>query len=162
MPISRRHLTIGGVVLVVAAGLYLLLRPSSPVVEAARAEPGPLQVTVDGEGETRVRDRYVVAAPVAGRVARIGLVEGDPVQVGAIVARIFPAPLDARSRRQAGARVEAAADAERSARAALLQARAALEQARRDRSRAEKLQAAGLLAPAERERADLLAITRER
>jgi HlyD family secretion protein len=132
------------------------------VVEVARAAMGPLQVTVDAEGMTRVRDRYVVAAPVAGRVARIELREGDPVAAGAVVARVFPAPLDVRSRQEATARVEAAADAHRAAQAALAQARAARDQSRRDLDRARQLQAGGLLAADERERAELLATTRER
>lgn len=160
-PRTRRGLVASAVALAVIA-LVVWMRPSPPVQEVSPATMGPLRVTVDAEGETRVRDRYVVAAPVAGRLARIELREGDSVRAGAIVARIFPSPLDARSRQQAQARVDAAADAESAARAGLAQAGAALDQARRDRDRARQLQAKGLLAPDERERAELLATSRER
>ena len=44
-----------------------------------RSTAGPLQVTIDEEGETRVRERFVVSAPVAGRLLRIELEPGDPV-----------------------------------------------------------------------------------
>ena len=51
-----------------------------------------MQVTVDEEGETRVRDRFVVSAPVMGRVQRIELEPGDPVVRGkTVVARLTPA-----------------------------------------------------------------------
>ena len=55
-----------------AAALLLvrLLRPSPVTVDVAAAETGPLMVTVGDEGMTRVRDRYLVTAPVSGRVGR--------------------------------------------------------------------------------------------
>jgi hypothetical protein len=63
-------------------------------------------VTVDvvyTEGETRVRQRFVVAAPATGRLLRVALEEGDPVAVDDVVARIVPPPRPARSRRRRGA-----------------------------------------------------------
>ena len=54
--------------------------PDPVAVEATTVQRGPLQVTVDEDGETRARDRYVVSAPVAGRVSRIELHEGDAVR----------------------------------------------------------------------------------
>jgi HlyD family secretion protein len=159
---STQRLAIGATVLVLAGSTFAVLRPRPLTVEAARAMRGPLQVTVDEEGETRVRDRYVVAAPVAGRVSRIELREGDRVAPGTIVARMSPTPLDARARDQAVARVAQAEDAQRAADAAVPLARAASDQARRTTQRAQALAAQGLLAPEARERAELDATTRAR
>ena len=69
------------------------LRPQPVTIETARAVRGPLRVTVDEEGETRVRQRYVLGAPVAGRLERIALDEGDAVKAGQVVARLDPLPL---------------------------------------------------------------------
>ena len=60
-----------------------------------------MQVTIDEEGETRVRDRFVVSAPVSGRSQRIELEPGDTVVRGkTVVARLIPAapPLSIRAR----------------------------------------------------------------
>src|SRR6186713_1335431 len=64
----------------VLAILAVALWPRSTAVEMAPVERGPLRVTIDEEGETRVRDRFVVTAPVAGRVQRVELEPGDPVK----------------------------------------------------------------------------------
>jgi len=120
-----------------------------------RVTRGPLAVTVDEEGQTRVRDRYVVAAPVSGRLQRIEREEGDAVAAGDVVARIDPAPLDPRTRFQAEARLAAALSTQREAEARVRQARAALAQAERELRRARKLAAAGTLADQELEKADL-------
>lgn len=162
MKISRKRAALGLGALLAGLGVWALLRPVPLTVETAPAARRPLQVTVDEEGETRVRDRYVVAAPVAGRVARITLREGDPVGAGAMVARVFPAPLDPRTRDQAAARLEAAGDARRAAEAAVLQARAAHEQAHRSWERARRLAAENSIAPAEREQAELDETSRAR
>jgi HlyD family secretion protein len=149
-------------VAVVAVGAFALFRPVPQRVETAPAVRRMLQVTVDEEGETRVRDRYVVASPVGGRVARIALREGDAVRPGTVVARVFPAPLDPRTREQATARLESVDDARRAADAAVGQARAAHAQAHRSWERARELAAQNLIAPEERERAELEEATRAR
>jgi HlyD family secretion protein len=79
-----------------------------------------------------------------------------------VVARLAPLPLDARSRQQAEAALEAARDLERMSEAAVKQAGAALEQARQDLARGEELGARGGLAPADVERLRLTAQARER
>jgi HlyD family secretion protein len=83
--------------LLALAGLVAVpvLRPSRLRVETARAARGPLRVTVDAEGKTRVRDLFTVTAPVTGLLKRIELRRGDPVHAGATVAIIEPAPLSA-------------------------------------------------------------------
>ena len=97
---------------------------------------------------TRVRDRFVVSAPVTGRVLRIELEPGDGVKRGDVVARVraeAPALLDARTRAEAQAAVESARAALGRARAEEQRARAALAQAERELARGAR---------ARRERAD--------
>ncbi|HJS41890.1 MAG TPA: efflux RND transporter periplasmic adaptor subunit [Gemmatimonadales bacterium] len=155
MTVTTKWVSLGVVAAATVYGAWALLRPESVRVETAPAARRPLQVTVDEEGETRVRDRFVLAAPVAGRVARIALREGDSVRVGTVVARVFPAPLDPRSRREAVARLEAADDAQRASIATVAQARAALNQAQRERQRAQSLVAENAIATETRERTEL-------
>src|SRR5687768_8091279 len=62
--------------------LVLALRPSAVPVETATVNRGPLEITIDAEGVTRVRDNFQVAAPVSGRLQRISLSEGDLVGPG--------------------------------------------------------------------------------
>jgi HlyD family secretion protein len=100
-------------VAVLFVGLMLMaFWPEPAAVDLVRAEKGTLTVTIDEEGETRVRERFVVSAPVAGRVQRIDLEPGDSVVRGQTVVASFspadPAPLDARSRAEAEAAVKAA------------------------------------------------------
>jgi HlyD family secretion protein len=89
--------------------LLVALWPEAVPVELAPVERGTLRVTVDEEGETRVRDRFVISAPVAGRVLRIELEPGDRVERGVtVLATLDPQPLDARTRVEARAAVAAA------------------------------------------------------
>lgn len=79
-------------------------------VEAAIAARQPLRVTVEAEGKTRLIDRYVLSAPVAGYLHRIEWEVGDNVRQGQPLATIDPLPsevLDPRRRAQAEARVAA-------------------------------------------------------
>lgn len=110
-----RRLRIAAVLLVSALLVWWLARPRPIEVEAAAVTRGPLRVTVDEEGETRVRPRFVVAAPVSGQLQRIMLDEGDEVAEGTVVARIEPLPLDPRLEAAATARL---AEAEAGKRAA--------------------------------------------
>lgn len=159
MPLVRYALR---ALVLVAAALVLVLvfrRPPLPV-ETAAADRGPLVVTVDEEGETRVRDRFVVAAPTAGRVLRIALDPGDALAAGDVVAEIHPAPLDRRTRAAAQARVEAAEANRQTAHASVVRARAALTQAEREARRMERLHGAGTAAEEQLERARLEETTR--
>jgi len=144
---------------VLAVALVMVLRPRPVPVESGAVSRGPLTVTVDEEARTRVRERFVVAAPVAGRLQRIGLHEGDAVEAGAVVARIAPAPLDPRLFGQAQARLRAAEAAREAARAREDRARAAFDQAHRERDRADELGREGLQSAEERERAVLAEVT---
>jgi HlyD family secretion protein len=109
-----------------------------------------------------VRDRYVLAAPVTGRVVRIGLEEGDPVTREQVVARMYSAPLDVAARQQALAQVALAEDAARAAAATVEQVRAAHAQAHRELERARQLRASGMIAAEQLEQAQLADATRER
>lgn len=151
MKLGRRAFGWGGAALAAMMFLGYTLRPTSVPVELAAAGRGPLRVTIDEEGRTRVHDRYVVVAPVAGRVARIALHEGAAVSRGMVVAQVSAAPLDPRTREETAARLRGAEDAERAARAGVSQARAALDQAARNRARAESLFAKNLLSIEQRE-----------
>ena len=129
--------------LVILGGFGLLFVPGPVPVEVTRVSIGPLQVTVDEDGETRAHDRFVVSAPVAGRVARIELHEGDPIARDQVVAELWPLPLSAREREEQLARISAAEAQLREASERIRQARASHEQARRERARMEKLAAGG-------------------
>ena len=133
-------LIVGGIA---AAALW----PRAVVVDLAEASRGPLVMTVDEEGRTRVRDRFVVAAPVTGRILRIELEPGDRVSKGDVVARLTPeapALLDARTHAEAVAAVTRAEAALGQARAEEQRARAALAQAHRELARSRRLVDAGV------------------
>lgn len=127
--IVRRVIT--GVFLAGVVGLIVLASLPKPVpVDVAEVARGPLEVTVDQDGQTRVKDRYVVSAPLTGTLGRLELRAGDVIDEGSIVARIAPlAPqlMDARSRAQSEARVQASLASQRQARAAVSRAEAATQ-----------------------------------
>lgn len=140
---------------VAAAFVFLAFRPEAVVVEIAEVACGPMQVTVDVEGRTRVRDRFIISAPVGGRLGRVKLREGDDLKPGAVITRLTPVPLDTRTIRTsvAGAR---AADAERrAAESNFEKARIARDQTRRDRDRVEQLAANGIASRHQLEQAAL-------
>jgi HlyD family secretion protein len=144
MQAKWRRLTFWGVIVgVVAIGLVFAFRPQSVAVDVSHVERGPLIVTVEDEGKTRVHDIYVLSAPVTGRMRRIDLHVGDPVvaaeTVVAEIEPIDPAFLDPRSEAQARAEVRAAESAQKLARAAVEQAQAELDFAHREFDRAREL-----------------------
>ncbi len=134
--------------LVVAALLAVALWPQAVVVDTAAVSRGPLVVTIDEEGETRLHHRFVVSAPVAGRILRIDLEPGDPVvKDETVVARMLadpPALLDERSRAEAEAAVRAAQGALGGARAEARRAQTAQKLAATELEREEELNRAGL------------------
>ena len=131
--------------LVIVALLVYGLLPSPTKVETALVSRGMLRVTVDEEGEARAHDRFVVAAPIAGRLTRVELHDGDPVSVGQVVAVINPVPIDQRERAELTARVQSAEALKRSADEAVEHTQADHEQAKRDLRRAENLVEAGVI-----------------
>jgi HlyD family secretion protein len=137
-------------VLVVAAIVAAALWPQSMEVTVARAARGPMQVTVDEDGETRVRDRFTISAPVSGRVQRIEIEPGDPVVRGTtVLARITPAAaplLDPRTSGELKAAVDAATATVGQARAERQRAATTLERARSLLRRQQELLKAGAVA----------------
>lgn len=134
-------------VAVVGGLLAIALWPTTLPVDVTTVTRGPLVVTIDEEGRTRVRDRFVVSAPVSGRVLRIELEPGDPVKRGQVVARVraeAPPLLDARTRAEAQAAIESARAALGRARAEEQRARATLAQAEREAARVRALANDGL------------------
>ncbi|MEO1751448.1 HlyD family efflux transporter periplasmic adaptor subunit [Thiofaba sp. EF100] len=125
----RSRLGIILITLAVAGGLAFGFMPRPIPVELASAVRGPLKVTVEEEGKTRVMERYVIVAPMSGYARRITWKVGDAVRAGEELVVIEPArsaALDPRSRAQALAQVQAAearlAAAHENARAAAAQA----------------------------------------
>ena len=135
----RRQVLIIGIALGVAALVWILLRPTRVLVEVGTATRGPMRVTIDEDGETRAHDRFVIAAPIPGRMLRVELEEGDAVSENQIVAKIEPLPLNQQQREEVLGRIETAEAAKRQADARAEHARQDYEQARRDRERAEQL-----------------------
>jgi len=159
--VSRGMLAVAGGAAVVALVAWTL-RPTPVVVDLVPAVEGPLELTVRDEGETRVRDRYIVTAPVPGYLARLSLQEGQAVEAGTEIAHLSVLPLDERARAQAAATLEGARDTQRTAAAMVVQARAALAQAKRDAARAATLVGAGAAAREALEQAELSAALREK
>lgn len=161
MRLKRKYLITAGILGAVGLLAWRAMREQPVEVDTSLVRRGTLQVTVDAEGKTRVRDRYVLAAPVAGRLRRIDLPEGTHVRAGEVIARIAPVPLDVQAVRQAEARVSAARSLARDADARVEQARAVLAQEKRAAHRIERLVSAGALADRDGEEALLSVRLRE-
>lgn len=129
--------------LLAVALIWAISRPQPVPADVVSVARGAMQVTLDEEGETRVRDRYVVSAPVSGRVLRIELEPGDPVVAGETVLATFqpvaPVLLDARSQAEAEARVRAAEAGLGQAKAEQARLGAELDYAERQLERQERL-----------------------
>ena len=108
----RRRLVQLAAALLVAGLLAYSFWPRPVDVDVARAARGPLHVTVDEDGKTRIKERYIVSAPLAGRLQRIALRPGDRVSAGrtplAVIEPCDPSLLDDRARAEADAHVKAA------------------------------------------------------
>ncbi len=96
----------------VVAALVFAMQPKPVLVDVATIARGPLVVTISDDGRTRIRERYVVSAPLSGRLVRIGLDPGDEVVAKqtqlTTIEPTDPTLLDPRAIAQAQARVKAA------------------------------------------------------
>ncbi len=128
---------------IVAAGLYIALREQPVLVDIARVTSGPMTVTIDQEGTTRVRNVYTVSAPISGHLDRTSLEEGDPVKANkTIVASIHPLDpplIDRRTEAELTAAIEAARSGVAQAELEHQRALAAFELAKSDLERATRL-----------------------
>ncbi|KUF09358.1 efflux RND transporter periplasmic adaptor subunit [Pseudoponticoccus marisrubri] len=152
MTLSIRTVGLSALALAILGGLAVTAFRSDPIpVDLATLERGALSVTVDAEGQTRIRDRYDVAAPIAGTLRRAPVAVGDLVAKDVtVVAQVDPATsglLDARSRAEAEAALHEAEAAVQYARAEVTrtEAEAAHAQAQYDRARALAERGAGAL-----------------
>jgi HlyD family secretion protein len=162
---KRNLVLLGAAGVVLAALVAWALRPQPVSVETAAVTQGPFEQTVTDDGKTRVRDHYLIAAPLAGHVERVRLEPGDPVQQGQVVALLTPtAPafLDARTARELQERVGAAEAQLARATAETLKWLAQRDQARADLERQAKLAGGGFVSATAREQAALALRTAER
>jgi len=138
--------------------LFWAFRPQPVNVETATATRGPLLVTVDHEGKTRVKDRFVVSAPLAGRLQRVALKAGDSVEAGktliAVIEPTDPDLLNPRAFAEAEARVKAAEAAVKQTTAQCEGARSLHELARGDLKRAQNTAKKGVSSQADLDAAE--------
>ena len=165
MKLKPKRLVAWGLGLLVVFLLILALRPNPVPADFAVVERGALRVSIHEEGETRVRDRFVVSAPLAGQVLRIGLEPGDPVQERKTILATFmpsdPTPLDVRNRATTEARIKAAQAALGQARANRERAGAQLAFARAQFKRSRRLAQQGIVSKDQLEKAELDVRTKE-
>ena len=162
---TRNKIALGVALAVLALAVVWALRPQPVAVEVAAVTRGVFEQTVADDGVTRVRERYVVSAPLAGRVERIALEAGDRVKQGQVVALLTPtAPafLDARTARELRERIGAAQAQLAAARAETLKLAAQRDQARADLERQTRLAEEGFVSPTAREQAQLALQVAER
>ena len=151
-----RRALIALAVLAVVGVIVVAWIPNPVEVEVAAVQRGPLVVTVNEDGRTRVKDRYLVSSPIAGSLARLELEAGDSIEEGKVLARLVPLPpplLDSRTRAEAKARVDAAAASRRQAQAAVNRARFQRDFAKQESERALAVVQQGGLARSEADRA---------
>lgn len=138
--------------LAIVAAIVVASLPQPTPVDTTTVVRGALRVTVDGDGRTRVEDRYVVTAPLYGNLARIELDAGDSVEEGKVIAHIKPLQpplLDTRSRAELEARVKAAQASLKQAEAAAARAKDSHEFAAQEQERARGLAAQGIVSAQE-------------
>ena len=161
----KRKVLIGIVGLLVLALLGWAFMPTPAEVEIAAVTQGRFERSVQEDGKTRLRDRYVVSAPLAGRVARILLKQGDTVVRDAAVATFWPvapALLDERTRAEQSARIGAMQASVARAQANVGRAGAALDQAQAELKRSEALAQQGFVSPNQNETGRLAVRLREK
>lgn len=158
MKITRGHVVWVVVALAAAALASWAILPTPLPVETAAVTKGRFVATVDEDGKTRIRERYVVAAPLAGQLTRVQLKAGDTVKADEVIATILPAPapfLDARARQQAEQRLGSAEAARERTKALVERAQAQAVQAQNDLDRTRTLKERAVSTSQALERAEL-------
>ncbi len=99
---NRTVKRISTVLLLVFVGILVNRRipAKTTVLWTGLVTRGPLQVTIDEDGQTRAHDRFTLTAPVAGVLSRIDLHEGDEVAADTIIAEFIPFPQIQEKRRK--------------------------------------------------------------
>lgn len=145
-------------VLAIAALFAWSFTPRAVIVQVAEVTRGSYQQTIEEEAKTRVRERYVVSAPLAGKTSRIQLKAGDHVENDQAVASIapnLPALLDTRTVRELTERVGSAEATKARAIAEAARIQANLQKSSADVARVKKLAAGGFVSTAQLEQAEL-------
>lgn len=158
MKIRFRTVFWTGAAIVVAGLLVYAFRPQPVPVDVAEVTRGPMQVAVRDEGRTRVRNEYVISAPVGGQLLRVEYKPGAEVSAGDVLARILPSDpslLDARSRAELQAALRSAEAAFELAQTELERAEAQLEFAEMEAERIRILQVDALVSVEAQDRAEL-------
>ena len=136
----------------VVAGFWWALAERPVAVETVAVASAPMAVTIEEDGETRVREIYRVSAPISGNIGRSLLEVGDSVTandtVVATITPLQPAFMDERARAEARAQADAARAAVGVSEAELAQALSALELAKSEFERAERLSRANTISQA--------------
>ena len=142
----------------VGVGLLFAFWPRAVSVDMIAVAPGPMMLTVGSEGETRVKDVFVVSAPTSGRLRRVEAEPGDQVVANeTVIVEIEPVEvdlLDPRSEAEAQATLSAAISAEALARAEFEKADADLGFATAELNRAKELAPKGTISARELEAAE--------
>ena len=136
--LPTRYVVLGGLLALVSIGAFWILQPRAILVEVAPVVEQRFTAVIEEDGRTRLRNRFVVSAPLAGRVPRSTLRAGDLVKVGQTLATITPniAPLlNPRVRQELEERLGAAQAALDEAIALRERAKVLLERARIDLQR---------------------------
>ncbi len=145
------------VLLLVVWALWRAFEPTPILVEAAAAQQGPMVVSVEDDGQTRVRERYTISAPRQGRLLRLQLKAGSPVRAQETILAEFlplqPILLDDRAQAEAEEGVQRAQAALERARANEAQASAEVEFAQAEFERTQALFQKGSLPRSELDRA---------
>ena len=164
--LMKRAARILVVVVILALVLLWAFMPAPVPADFSTVQRGSLQVTVEEEGRTRVRDCYVISAPLPGRMSRIDLEPGDSVIAGKTLLAEFhpidPALLDVRTRAELEARVRAATAALGGARADRERVQADVGFARSELQRSQQLIKEKVISQRELEAAQQQAQTAER
>jgi HlyD family secretion protein len=158
--ITAAALTIGAV-----AVLAWVFSPRPVEVELAPVAQGRFETTIDEDGKTRLAERFIVSAPLTGRLARITLREGDPVGADLTVATltpVLPAMQDERTLRELRARVQATEDNVQRAALRIERAKVALTQAQSEAGRSQQLAQQGFVAPTKLESDQLAQLAAQR
>lgn len=137
---------LGGLLVVGLVAIIVSLFLPKPIpADVGRVTRGPLRVTIEEDGKTRIKDRYVVSSPLAGRLLRVSLKAGDYVTAGdtilAVIEPSDPTLLDARAVVQARLRVKASETALQKSHTDKDRARAALDYAEAELARFRNLTA---------------------
>jgi HlyD family secretion protein len=161
----RRAIVFAALAVAAAGLLYWAFRPTAIIVETATVASGRFDAVIDGDGRTRVRNRYIVSSPLGGRLLRLPVKVGDKVEAGttlAVVLPNLPEMLDPRARRELDERIGAAEAALNEATAMVERLRAELTQAQADVQRARTLRQQSVISSQQLEQRELALSVAER